>query len=258
MIRRFEVEAHQAKQRVQELFGLAKRHAEDDPQRQDGQDRQVRVPPLASAQTIHRWCPGGDRLLAQPDRDVAAPEATLVLAPVPDSVLRLVLAVDSTRLSCGHDVAPSISMMHRDPEPMLAWEPTPIHAPTPPTAIILTKPGFPLGVEWEIYPNRSGAFPSARWGSPDFAQALRKASPGNRRSTIPWRTLERHVQELLRPKRWTRPGRTESCSNMRASHPASRLPCVMRAPGCGWAHKAGRSFRFKERRGGGNHPSTRP
>ena len=45
-----------------------------------------------------------------PDRDVsAAPEATLVLPPVPDSVLRLVLAVDSARLPCGHDVAPLIS-----------------------------------------------------------------------------------------------------------------------------------------------------
>ena len=34
---------------------------------------------------------------------------------------------------------------------------------------------------------------------------------------------------------------------------------MSRAPGCGWAHKAGRSFRFKERRGGGggtNHPSV--
>ena len=50
---------------------------------------------------------GGDRLLAQPDRDVAAaPEATFVFPPVPDSVLRLVLAVDSARLPCGHNVAP--------------------------------------------------------------------------------------------------------------------------------------------------------
>jgi transposase-like protein len=51
VIRRFEVEAHQAEQRVQETFGLAKRHAEDDPRRQGGQDRQVRVQPLASTQT---------------------------------------------------------------------------------------------------------------------------------------------------------------------------------------------------------------
>ena len=63
----------------------------------------------------------------QPDRDVpAAPEATLVLPPVPDSVLRLVLAVDSARLPCGHDVAPLISMMDRNPPPMLACPLTPI------------------------------------------------------------------------------------------------------------------------------------
>jgi len=61
----------------------------------------------------------------------AAPEAAFVLFPVPDSVLRVVLAVDSARLPCGHSIAPSTSMMGRDPEPMLAQGPTPIHAPTP-------------------------------------------------------------------------------------------------------------------------------
>ena len=107
MVRGLEVEAHQAEQRVQETLGLAKRQVEDDPQRQRGQDREVRVPPLASAETVLRRCPRGDRLLAQPDRDVAAaPEAPLVLPPVPDSAFRLVLAVDSARLPCGHDVAP--------------------------------------------------------------------------------------------------------------------------------------------------------
>ena len=92
-----EVEGHHPEQRVQEPLGLAKRQVKDDPQGQGGQDRQVRVAPLAAATTVLRWCPCGDRLLAQPDRDVtAAPEATLVLPPVPDSVLRLVLAL--TRL----------------------------------------------------------------------------------------------------------------------------------------------------------------
>ena len=57
--------------------------------------------------------------------------STLVLPPVPDSVLRLVLAVDSARLPCGHDVAPLISMMDRNPPPMLAFPLTPIHAPMP-------------------------------------------------------------------------------------------------------------------------------
>ena len=72
-----------------------------------GPDREVRVPPLASAKTVLRWYPGGNCILAQPDRDVAAaPEATLVLPPVPDSVLLLVLAVDSARLRCDHDVTP--------------------------------------------------------------------------------------------------------------------------------------------------------
>ena len=87
---------------------------------------------LPSAETVLRWYPRGNRILAQPDRDVAAaPEATLVLPPVPDSVLRLVLAVDSARLPCGHDVAPLISMMDRNPPPMLACPLTPIHAPMP-------------------------------------------------------------------------------------------------------------------------------
>ena len=58
-------------------------------------------------------------------------EILRVLPPVPDSVLRLVLAVDSTRLPCGHDVAPLISMMDRNPPPMLACPLTPIHAPMP-------------------------------------------------------------------------------------------------------------------------------
>ena len=48
-----------------------------------------------------------------------------------DSVLRLVLAVDSARLPCGHDVAPLISRMDRNPPPMLACPLTPIHAPMP-------------------------------------------------------------------------------------------------------------------------------
>ena len=111
-----EVAAHQAEQRVQEPLRLAKRVAEDDPQRQRGPDREVRVSTLPSAETVLRWYPRGNRILAQPDRDVsAAPEATLVLPPVPDSVLRLVLAVDSARLPCGHDVAPLISRMDRNP-----------------------------------------------------------------------------------------------------------------------------------------------
>ena len=121
-----------AEQRVQEPLRLAKRVAEDDPQRQRGPDREVRVSTLPSAETVLRWYPRGGRILAQPDRDVpAAPEATLVLPPVPDSVLRLVLAVDSARLPCGHDVAPLISMMDRNPPPMLACPLTPIHAPMP-------------------------------------------------------------------------------------------------------------------------------
>ena len=105
---------------------------EDDPQRQRGPDREVRVPPLASAKTVLRWYPRGNCILAQPDRDVpAAPEATLVLPPVPDSVLLLVLAVDSPRLRCDHDVTPPISMMDWTPPPPLACSLTPIHAPTP-------------------------------------------------------------------------------------------------------------------------------
>ena len=132
VVRGLEVAAHQAEQRVQEPLRLAKRVAEDDPQRQRGPDREVRVSTLPSAETVLRWYPRGNRILAQPDRDVpAAPEATLVLPPVPDSVLRLVLAVDSARLPCGHDVAPLISRMDRNPPPMLACPLTPIHAPMP-------------------------------------------------------------------------------------------------------------------------------
>ena len=112
MVRGLEVEAHPTEQRVEETFGLAKQEAEEEPQCQRGQDGEVRVPPLAAAETILRWCPRSDRLRAQPDRDAAAaPEGTLVLAPVPNSVLGLVLAVDSARLPCGHDIAPSISTM---------------------------------------------------------------------------------------------------------------------------------------------------
>ena len=53
------------------------------------------------------------------------------LPPVPDSVLRLVLAVHAARPPCGYDVAPSISIMDRDPELRLASERTPMHARMP-------------------------------------------------------------------------------------------------------------------------------
>ena len=46
----------------------------------------------------------------------------------PDSVLLLVLAVDSARLRCDHDVTPPISMMDWTPPPPLACSLTPIHA----------------------------------------------------------------------------------------------------------------------------------
>ena len=85
-------------------------------------NREVRVPSLASAETVPRWCPRGGHLLAQPDSDIAAVlETALVLLPVPDSVLRLVLAIDSARLPCGHGATPSASTIHREPEPMPAW-----------------------------------------------------------------------------------------------------------------------------------------
>ena len=55
------------------------------------------------------------------DGDIATtPEAPLALSPVGDSVLRLVLGVAPARLSCRYGVAPSASMIDRDPEPMLA------------------------------------------------------------------------------------------------------------------------------------------
>ena len=103
VVRGLEVEAHQAEQRVQEPLGLTERQAEDDPQRQRGPDREVRVPPLASAKTVLRWYPRGNCILAQPDRDVAAaPEATLVLPLVPDACVGL-------RPSCARSASRSIT-----------------------------------------------------------------------------------------------------------------------------------------------------
>ena len=50
------------------------------------------------AETLLRWDPRGNRILAQPDRDVpAAPEATLVLPPVPDSVLWVPTVTEQNR-----------------------------------------------------------------------------------------------------------------------------------------------------------------
>ena len=107
VVRGLEVAAHPNEQRVQKPLRLAKRQVEDDPHCQRGLDREVRVSTLPSAETVLRWYPHGNRILAQPDRDLTvAPETTLVLPSVPYSVLRLVLAVDSARLSCDHDVAP--------------------------------------------------------------------------------------------------------------------------------------------------------
>ena len=109
-----------------------------------GHDPRPRAPRLAPPAQSHRRrrsaaAARGNCILAQPDRDVsAAPEATLVLPPVPDSVLRLVLAVDSARLPCGHDVAPLICMMDRNPSPMLACPLTPIHAPMPVVEVTCT------------------------------------------------------------------------------------------------------------------------
>ena len=107
--------------------------AVDDPQRQRDQDLEVRVSSLASTETVLRWRPRGDHLLAQPDRDVAAaPEATLVL-PSSYGILYFVLYLRLTRLDFRVAMAspPSASMIDRDPEPMLARGSTPIHAPTP-------------------------------------------------------------------------------------------------------------------------------
>ena len=80
MVRGLEVQVHQAQKRVQEALGLAQRQPEDDPQRQRGQDRDIRVPSLSSAQTVLRRRPGGDRRLAQPDCDVATASETSFVA----------------------------------------------------------------------------------------------------------------------------------------------------------------------------------
>ena len=53
VVRGLEVAAHQAEQRVQEPLRLAKRVAEEDPQRQRGPDREVRVSTLPSAVIWH-------------------------------------------------------------------------------------------------------------------------------------------------------------------------------------------------------------
>ena len=203
VVRGLEVEAHQAEQRVQEPLGLAERQAEDDPQRQRGPDREVRVPPLASAKTVLRWYPRGNCILAQPDRDVAAaPEATLVLPPVPDSVLLLVLAVDSARLRCDHDVTPPDLYDGLDPTPaasVLAYTDSCTNAANGET--LLSRLSHYRGP-----PQNKVAHPTATTTFPDPDQVLAGIDFLEMLSTVLVLFLRLHVGSFAKGRRGTSAG----------------------------------------------------
>ena len=102
MVRGVQVQARQPEQRRDEALGLSKRQVEEHAQAQRGEDRQVRVARLPSTTAGRRRRPGTQRLLGEPDGDVAEAHITefqcpevvcpacgkTTQAPVPDEVKR--------------------------------------------------------------------------------------------------------------------------------------------------------------------------
>jgi hypothetical protein len=68
-----QLEAEQAEDGADQSLGLAQCQAEQDPQRQRGQDCQGRVPGLSAPGRARRRAPGRDRLIREPDRQATAP-----------------------------------------------------------------------------------------------------------------------------------------------------------------------------------------
>ena len=72
-------------------------------QRQRGLYREIRVTSLCASPTFSARNPTGNRIFAEPDRDVASiAEPLLVLRPIRDRIFGLVLRVYETGRACCH------------------------------------------------------------------------------------------------------------------------------------------------------------
>ena len=91
MVGRLVGKAHQANQGSEEAFGLRQWQMEHRSQGQCGYDRKVGIPALTPWTAARRRIPCANRLVVEPDRDVAAfYESDIVRRPVLHSVLRRV------------------------------------------------------------------------------------------------------------------------------------------------------------------------
>ena len=89
-----EIDLEELSQATEKALGLAKRKMEDHADRQSRLDRDVCVGTLAAGFATGRSSPGIERVIRQPDGQVAAPpEAGLVLSPIPHPIRRLRMLV---------------------------------------------------------------------------------------------------------------------------------------------------------------------
>ncbi len=78
-----QIDVHEIQQRTEQPFGLAQRLMEDKPDHDRSFDRGVRVARLTARRHSRRCAPGGNRLLADPQRQTTAPpQAGFVHRPV--------------------------------------------------------------------------------------------------------------------------------------------------------------------------------
>ena len=105
------------------------------PERQRGLDREIRVTSLRASAATSTRNPTANRILAEPDCDVSAiPEPLLVLRPVLDRILGLVLRGYETGRTCCHWISFCESSVDRQVSTAISSASSRIHAPTPRSA----------------------------------------------------------------------------------------------------------------------------
>src|SRR4029077_12302912 len=83
-----EIETEQADDGADQPFGLPQSQAEHDAQRQRRRDRQGRIVWLTAPRGPWFGAPGRDRLFAEPDRQTAMAQASIIFRPVRSPILR--------------------------------------------------------------------------------------------------------------------------------------------------------------------------
>ena len=102
------------------------------PERQRGLDREIRVTSLRASAATSTRNPTANRILAEPDCDVSAiPEPLLVLRPVLDRILGLVRRGYETGRTCCPWISSCESSVDRQVSTAISSASSKIHAPTP-------------------------------------------------------------------------------------------------------------------------------